>query len=323
MLKLMFQWLLLLLLPCSSAVLINCNGNVGAKEYAGEKTGVAVAGKEPFVLSEEFKNYWYAGKAELCSYHLQQARYGEQHEGNAITIFVTEDFSRSKQVKLDRPDDAGDDRLPAFKLNLVKKFNTGIYPYSMMLSVFSPVDLNNYPDALKVTANVQEWCGITYMQMNRQGNKYHVASFSYFEQEGDKTENFEDCFPEDELWNLIRMAPDRLPVGEHKLLPGSLYTRMTHLPLQAQPAKLSLKENGAENIYSIEYTVQKHTLHIHFEKNFPYKITGWDETFPGFDGKLLTTTATLNKTIMSDYWRHHTNADRVLRQQLGLPEDFQ
>lgn len=323
MFKLMFQYLLLLMLSGSSTWLISCNGDAGAKESAGEKEEGSVAVKDPFVLSEEFKNYWYAGKAELCSYHLQQARYGEIHEGNAITIFVTEDFSRSKQVKLDRPEDAGDDRLPAFKLNLVKKFNTGIYPYSMMLSVFSPVDLNNYPDAVKVTANVQEWCGITYMQLNRQGNKYHVASFSYFEEEGDKAENFEDCFPEDELWNLIRMAPEKLPVGEQKLLPGSLYTRMTHIPLQAQPANLSLKENGAENIYSIQYTAQQHTLNIHFEKNFPYKITSWDETFPGFDGKLLTTTATLNKTMMSDYWRHHNNTDRVLREQLGLPEDFQ
>ncbi|HUM45922.1 MAG TPA: hypothetical protein PLD84_03270, partial [Chitinophagales bacterium] len=259
----------------------------------------------------------------LCSYHLKQARYGEIHDGYAVTIFVTEDFSKSKQVKLDHPESAGDDRLPVLKLNLVKKFNTGIYPYSMMLSVFSPVDTDNYPDAVKVTANVQEWCGITFSQINKQAGKYHVTWNSYFEDEGDHDKTFENCIPEDELWNLVRIAPDRLPKGEQKLLPGSLYTRMTHIPVGVQTAMLSIRENQNENIYTIDYTAKQHTLNIRFEKNFPYKILGWEETFPGFDGKLLTTTATLNKTLMSDYWVHHTNADRVLREQLGLSPDFQ
>ncbi|MBK9731526.1 MAG: hypothetical protein IPO83_09580 [Chitinophagaceae bacterium] len=321
--KRILVWLISIAVLNVATLLQSCNEFAGAKENANEKVVTVQEVKDPFILSEAFKNYWYAGKAELCSYQLKQARYGEIHEGNAVTIFVTEDFSQSKQVKLDRPEAAGADRLPVMKLNLVKKFNTGIYPYSMMLSVFSPVDLYNYPEAVKVAANVQEWCGITYMQMNRQNNKYHVVSNSYFEDEGDHTENFEDCFPEDELWNLIRMAPEKLPVGEQHLLPGSLYTRMTHIPLSVQVANLSVKENGDENIYTIDYAEQKHTLNIHFEKAFPYKITGWDETFAGFDGKLLTTTATLNKTMMSDYWVHHNNVDRVMREQLGLPVDFQ
>ncbi|MBX7108980.1 MAG: hypothetical protein K1X61_10065 [Chitinophagales bacterium] len=301
----------------------SCSDDAGARQNESGKNEVPATMKEPFVLTDAFKNYWYGGKAEICSYNLKQARYGEIHEGNAITIFVTEDFSASKQVKLDRLEAAGVDRLPVMKLNLVKKFNTGIYPYSMMLSVFSPVDLHNYPDAVKVTASVQEWCGITYMQMNKQGKKYHVASYSYFEEEGDKAMSLEDGIPEDELWNLIRIAPEKLPEGEHRLLPGSLYTRMTHIPLEVQTAKLSLQQGGTENIYTIEYTTQQHTLHIHFEKVFPFRITAWEETFPGFDGKLLTTTATLNKTMMSDYWKHHNNADRAMREELGLPQDCQ
>ncbi|MGB2691994.1 MAG: septum formation inhibitor Maf, partial [Thermodesulfobacteriota bacterium] len=45
------------------------------------------------VDSEEFKAYWYDGKAEITSYKLEQARYGELHEGYAVMVFVTEDFS--------------------------------------------------------------------------------------------------------------------------------------------------------------------------------------------------------------------------------------
>jgi hypothetical protein len=309
---------LLLLAGSFSIILQSCNEQAAATESGINKESK----KDPFLLSDEFKNYWYAGKAEICSYNLKQARYGEIHDGSAVTIFVTEDLSKSKQVKLDDPESAGTDRLPVLKLNLTKKFNTGIYPYSMMLSVFSPVDINNYPAAVKISSSVQEWCGITYTQANLHNNKYEVQWNSYFEDEGDQHASFDLCIPEDELWNLVRIAPDRLPVGEQRVLPGSLYTRMTHIPFAVQTANITLKEDAEAKIYSIDYTTQKHTINIRFEKTFPYKILGWEETFPGFDGKFLTTTATLNKTLLTDYWNHHNNVDRVMREKLDLPKDF-
>lgn len=311
---------LVALISCSFSQ--SCNEQAGAKEHANAPAVSSIATKDPFPLSDEFKKYWYAGKGEISSYKLKQARYGEIHDGYAIAVFVTEDFSKSKEVKLDNPETAGNDRLPVLKLNLVKKFNTGIYPYSMMLSAFSPVDINNYPNAVKTAASVEEWCGITYTQVNNRDNKYHVQWHSYFEDEGDRDMTFESCLLEDELWNLVRIAPERLPSGEQKVLPGSLYTRMTHIPLAIQTAKLSLKDDGDAKIYSIEYTTQKHTIHIRFEKSFPYKILGWDETFPGFDGKSLTTTATLDKTLITDYWTHHQDIDRVMREQLDIPKDY-
>jgi hypothetical protein len=311
---------LLFLIPVAGLLPLqhSCNEKAGAKEHPEQVAALA----EPVSLSDEFKQYWYAGKAELCSYDLMQARYGEIHEGSAVTIFVTEDFSKSKQVKLDNPQTAGNDKLPVLKLNLIKKFNTGIYSYSIMMSVFSPVDIDNYPDAVKVTANVQEWCGMSFMQLNKRESAFEVNSYSYFEKEGDQSATFKSCIPEDQLWNLIRLSPGRLPLGKQQLLPGSLYTRLTHLPLSVQAAVLTLQDEGTVSIYTIDYTTQKHTITIRFEKSFPHKILGWEETFPGFDGKLLTTTATLNKTLMSDYWAHHNNSDRVMREQLGLSPDL-
>ena len=38
---------------------------------------------------DQFNDYWYAGDAELTRYALQQVRYGEVHEGDAVLIFVT------------------------------------------------------------------------------------------------------------------------------------------------------------------------------------------------------------------------------------------
>ena len=53
-------------------------------------------------LSEEFKEYWFAGKAEITSYKLEQARYGELRDGSAVLIYVTEPFLADKQVKADQ-----------------------------------------------------------------------------------------------------------------------------------------------------------------------------------------------------------------------------
>ena len=123
-------------------------------------------------VQSDFSSYWYQGKAELTSYELEQARYGEIHPGHAVLIFVTEDFSKRKQVKLDIPSRAGNDAVSVLKCNFTKKFMTGIYPYSMMASVFSPVEVEEYPHALKVSTSTQEWCGHTYLQLNATSKGY-------------------------------------------------------------------------------------------------------------------------------------------------------
>ncbi|MCY7411402.1 MAG: hypothetical protein LH473_14100 [Chitinophagales bacterium] len=316
----------LLLISASTVLLLpsqSCNEDVEATSTANKVEVENKSGATPFVLSDDFRTYWYSGKAEVSSYHLQQARYGEIHDGNAVLIFVTEDFSRSKQVKLDHPENAGADKLPVMKMNMEKKFNTGIYSYSMMLSVFKPIDINNELHAIKETATVQEWCGNAYTQLNLRDKKNEVTVNSYFENEGDQQFSFNTSWLEDELWNLIRIAPDHLPTGDQTILPGFFFTRLSHVPLELQKANLSLIEENGTMKYTMEVAAEQHTLIIHFQKEFPYRILAWEETFPGFDGKLLTTTAVLNKTIISDYWVHHKYDDRSLRELLGLPKDSQ
>jgi len=129
--------------------------------------------------TENFKKYWYAGKAELTHYHLEQARYGEIHSGDAVLIFVTEDFLGDKQVKYERGPRPENLR-SVMKLNFTRHFFTGIYPYTMITSVFTPVDVQN-ASALKVSSSTQEWCGQTYMQLNYKGILH-----SYFQSEADQ-----------------------------------------------------------------------------------------------------------------------------------------
>jgi len=276
------------------------------------------------VESEEFKNYWYDGKAEITSYKLEQARYGELHEGYAVLVFVTEDFSKSKQVKLDDPQSAKGDDVKVLKLNRIKKFDTGIYRYSMMDSVFTPIYIGEYPNTLKITSSSQEWCGNTFTQLNLDDNGYEVRSFSYFESEGDDKFSLQKEILEDELWARIRLAPDSLPVGRIKIIPATMASRLTHKELEVEIAEASLEQNADDSNlmdYKLVYDDSGRSMEITFSKTFPYEILSWEETYKsgfGKNAKTLTTKATKNKVLITDYWNKNEPADRALRKELGL-----
>ncbi|WP_152559905.1 hypothetical protein [Hymenobacter sp. IS2118] len=283
-------------------------------------------------LPPEFGSYWFQGKAELTSYDLTQARYGELHQGEAVLVFVTEDFSRKKQVKLDNPAANPADRLPVLKLNFTRKFNTGVYPYSIMLSAFTPLDLAKDPHSPKVSLSVQEWCGHVFTQLNLGPKGYNVSQKSYFESEGDNETKLETALLEDELWNRIRLNPAGLPTGSIRLVPGTAYARLQHLPLVPEAATASLQAalpsqlgstTGPAQAYTITYAGPKqHSVSIFFEQAFPHRILGWEETYrdgPGAaQARLLTTRATRRHSIMLDYWRTHNNADLRWRDSLKL-----
>lgn len=263
-----------------------------------------------------FNEYWYRGEAEISTYRLKQARYGRMHEGTATLVFVTEDFSADKQVKLDRPGADPEDVVKIMKLNYVKKFTTGIYPYSMMKSVFTPVDRRAYPHTLKVSTSSQEWCGHTFLQLNYRKQRYHLAGFSYFESEGDLSRTLPGVLLEDELLTLIRLAPEYLPEGEIDLIPGSFFSRLQHLPQAQAPAQARMEAvDGEEGVqaYVLEYPSLGRSLRIRFEAAFPHRILGWEES----DGR-LTTTATRMAELKSAYWQQNRPEDAGLRTQLGL-----
>jgi hypothetical protein len=283
--------------------------------------------KEP-VLADRggFNDYWYAGKAELTRYALEQARYGEIHKGDAVLIFVTEDFLTDKQVKYEHGD--RENVTSVLKLNFTKKFNTGLYPYSMMTSVFTPAD--GVSPTLKVTSSSQEWCGHTFTQLNRRGNKLALQFRSYFQDEDDQNFQLGMALLEDEVWTKIRLAPESLPTGELKIIPGQLFSRLRHIPLKIEDASASFTEATDTSLspddlhkYVIEYKSIKRKLAITFEKTFPHRILAWEETnVSGFGpaAPMLTTKAVRTHSMLSDYWTRNQNADAHLRKELGLTQ---
>ncbi len=277
--------------------------------------------------SGEFKKIWYAGKAELSSFALQQARYGEVRNGEAVLIFVTEDFSTDKLVKLDEPDKTND-KVRLLKMNMTKKFVTGIYPYSMMLSVFTPVSENGNEKSVKADCSSQEWCGQTFSQLKLNGGNYNWQLHSYFEKEGEQEKKLDAILLEDELWNHIRINPSTLPLGKNSLIPGLLWQRLSHSEMQKEEAVLSLSKadtflvkDSSVQLYTIYYPTVQRTLQIYFQLDFPHQILGWQESYPdgfGTNKKMLTTKAIRKKTIWLDYWKHNTVADSSYLDSLQL-----
>lgn len=263
------------------------------------------------------RNQWMDGTAEITSYDLTQAHYGTTYEGEAVMIFVSEPFLPEKQVK----DERGSARsVDVLKLNYKKNFLTGIYPYSSMTSVFTPLGADELGNTLKVTNTTQDWCGQSFAQLNRSGQEMIVQEFSYFERKADGRYSLGRTFLEDELWCLIRLNPQQLPLGEFSLLPDFMRQRLSHLPVEAMAVQADLRRvefaGKAAVAYKIQFASGEPYKTIYFAEKFPYEILGWEE----FLSNGQVTQAVMKKRIKSAYWEKNRPADEKMRKELGLSQ---
>ncbi|HMG15504.1 MAG TPA: hypothetical protein VK590_08665 [Saprospiraceae bacterium] len=271
--------------------------------------------------------YWYQGKAEVNSYDLQQERYGTIRPGHAILIFVTEDFLTDKQVKNESYTDKQSTLV--LKHNLIRRFTTGLYDYSLMSSVFSPLYNISKPNALKITTTLQDWCGTSSVQLNKRDEKWKVSLRSYFEKENDQDFNIDNVYTEDELLNLIRIAPGKLPIGNIEVLPMLQSALMLHWPITANQVKASLKDyKGTDfkaknlRVYTLEFMAINRSVSYIFERESPYKIVGWTETYNGKDGKVLTTKATIHNSSLEAYWTENKPGNEKMRAPFGIENGY-
>ena len=273
--------------------------------------------------STKLDDYWYQGKAEINSYDLQQARYSDVHPGEAVLVFVTEDFLTDKQVKNDNY--TNKNSTPILKNNFLRKFTTGIYDYSIMTSVFTPTEIKKFPKTQKVTVSSQDWCGHSFMQINAQKNKYKVQLRSYFESEGDADFTIGGAILEDEVFNRIRMNPKVLPTGNTTMIPSATIARLMHLDMKPIKAIITQKEYSGTDFegsnlmaYEINYPSLKRKLSIIYQNKAPYIIEGWTDSYTAISRQQMTTKATRKKTVLSPYWQQNRAKDVNLRDELDL-----
>ncbi|GAB5555002.1 MAG: hypothetical protein Sapg2KO_45930 [Saprospiraceae bacterium] len=271
-----------------------------------------------------FKDYWYQGKAELNTYEISQNRYNDLHPGEVIAIFVTEDFLTDKQVKNDSYKNPNS--VSILKTNLINRFTTGLYDYSIMTSTFTPVDVNQNPYTLKVTTSAQDWCGQAWMQINKSKQGYDMQLNSYFENEADKKGKAPNTFLEDEIMNKIRINPAILPTGETTMIASNQFLRLTHQAFAPTKVITSLKNyEGSDfegknlQVYNIKMPEYQRDLSFIFEGEAPFQIAGWMDTYPSaFDKKPRTSVAKRKQTLMEPYWKLNNKSDRAKRTDLGI-----
>ncbi len=223
---------------------------------------------------KDFHSYWYNHGAETTRFELEQSRYDEIRPGRAVLIFVTEPFLPDIQVKSDF-EVSREKSIPILKLNLIKRFNTGIYDYSIMKCVFTPIpsEQQQLSKTLKVSTTRQDWCGHVYLQYNLDGDHYKIKQYSYFEKEGDKTVNIPSVHLEDEIWTRIRIDPKTLPLGGIEMIPGSFFTTLHMIDLRAEKAVAELTntqggDGGGVSQYTVTYPSLERTPFYPFQPEF-------------------------------------------------------
>lgn len=276
----------------------------------------------------EVRAHWHDGKAELAGYRLTQPRYGQARTGTMVLVYVTEPFSESDRIKAENPRRPASDVFDVIKLNAVKDFQTGVYDYNVMTSVFLQMDARKGQRAgapTKITFSMQEWCGMVFEELLFDAEGVRQKRFSYFDGEGDREGTLarpKGGLTVDELFLVVRGLPvPFLEPGQSRslpLLPALDRVRMTHGTLAWTDGKLTRSaETEARttpagrfevDLYTAEVGRERYTFAV--ERAFPHRLVGWE----GPDGER----AELSGVERMPYWSLHDEGHEKALEKLGL-----
>lgn len=270
---------------------------------------------------DDFSTHWHDGRAEIDGYRLTVSRYGESRHGQAVMIFVTEPMRRSTRVKADHPEQDPADVVDVLKLNLVRDFQTGIYDYNTMTSVFSRT---SDMQALKVSFSSAEWCGHVYSESRVEDEAVDQVVFSYFEGESgrQRLDRPQDGWLEDELFVRLRgLRGPPLESGatlQRRVLPSQFVQRLTHRPpewmglrIQRGPDQTVVVPAGTFSCirYDLDFEDGRHG-EFAIEVAPPHRIVRWSLS-PDLEG-------VLTGTLRTAYWQQNHEGNEVLLEKLGL-----
>jgi hypothetical protein len=282
----------------------------------------------------EFGSHWHDGRAELDGYRWTGTRYGEERSGNAVMVYVTEPFSASKNVKVEDASRNPADTFDVLKLNLIRDFQTGIYDYNTMVSVFvrsadfSPV---------KTSFTSAEWCGHVYAEQEFGPNEIREKYFSYFEDESSATtlNRKEGGIVEDNLFILLRgLRGDFLGPGETRSAPflaGAFYRRLAHRETAWGTVNVErLRDVQTVDVPAGRFAAIRYVLRtgdgrrgqFDVESAYPHRIVRWSWS-PDENGSSIprwpSETGELTGTARLKYWELNGNGNESYLKELGLP----
>jgi hypothetical protein len=282
-----------------------------------------------------FEAHWQDSRAELDGYRYRVTRYGEERRGQAVMVFVTEPWSASRHVKADHPTRNPADTFEALKLNLVRDWQTGIYDYNTMVSVFT----RSRDFSLdKISFSAMEWCGNVYEELIFEPRRITDRIYSYFEAEsGYRTlPRREGGVQEDQLFILLRglRGVDFLKPGEKRMIPflaSPFYRRLGHREAGwgiATVERLPVREVVRVPAGRFEcdvYTVRPRDGRdgrIDLERAYPHRIIRWSWTPPakaqGWMGRDGCDSGELVGSKRLPYWQLNANGNETYLPDLGL-----
>ena len=270
--------------------------------------------------SPAFWKAWGDGKAELSGYAVTTSRYGAPRDARIVLIYVTEPMDRRNWVKDDAGDVPREDRVNVMKLNHVLKFQTGIYPYSVMTSVFAPVDglsAERFAPA-KIAMSAQEWCGHVYQKIIARPDAFESELRSYFHAEGDRDTTVKispGTLYEDALLIQLRELDGPFAGGKNwagSIVPSLWSQRKRHAALEPLPATIR-RENATRDgqpvtRFTLAYGSVSTTYDV--EKAAARRVLSFRSN-DGDEARLL-------KTTRLPYWQLHAPGDEKYLQQLGF-----
>lgn len=168
---------------------------------------------------------WNDGLAELTVMRGTLPRYGAPREVELRLVTVAEDLDAESLVKSDRPDEVSTIRV--LKLNLKRRFTTGVYDYDQMASVF--LDAGSLR-LVKETVTHHELCGNAFsiLEAPSAGGPARLRTFSYFDgaAEGSRSYHGEGLLTPEALPLALRGVPrEEGWRSELRLIPGLIEGR--------------------------------------------------------------------------------------------------
>ncbi|MEM1025095.1 MAG: hypothetical protein AAGD10_02970 [Myxococcota bacterium] len=280
-----------------------------------------------FAVTPQFSQHWFDGNAEVAGYALEQSRYGQRRSGTVVLVFVTEPFSESDRVKADDGRHPDSDVFQVLKLNAVKDYQTGIYDYNLMTSVFMGLEGHGGRGPgrpAKITFSAQEWCGNTFEELLFAPERITRRGFSYFDGEGDQTEEL--ALPANgitaaQLPILVRGIPEPLEPGVSIQRPLLRDFEIAVLEHRGHAVEMATIERSKER-QSVQTPAGRFEVHevvvrspsgswvYQVEEAFPHRIIRWRG--PRDAGEL-------QGVARLPYWQLNGEGGEAALRRIGLP----
>lgn len=276
--------------------------------------------------SAAFWDAWRDGAAEIATYRVTQPRYGEARDAVAVLIYVLEEHDDRTWIKDDRGAVPPEHKAVVLKLNHTLRFQTGVYPYAVMTSVFAPVGgIGRERFApVRIVFSAQEWCGQVWHRLLPTADGFAEELRSYFSAEGEtdrRVPTAPHALYEDALFIQLREPDGPFASGgdwEGEVVPSLWRRRTTHAPLLPRPATITrrdavLADGTAVTRFVLEYDSKRRVWDV--EKAPPRRILAWSSDA---DGGAPGESATLVGFARLPYWQLNREGDEAQRARVGL-----